>query len=64
MMITQRTRPNSQDCRHRERITIRSASVQRLVCEECGHLSFICETDLTKKIRRDRFARTADGLQR
>ena len=50
-------------CDHRKTITIRATGLERIVCEHCGHVSFIFVSDMTGDIDRDRFAREVDLLQ-
>ena len=34
------TRFRGNDCEHESTLTVRSVGVERIVCEDCGHISF------------------------
>jgi hypothetical protein len=42
-------RPNlfASRCKHQDTIVVRSAGMERIVCEDCGHISFSFDIDLT-----------------
>lgn len=42
-------RPNlfSRGCKHQDTIVVRSVGMERIVCEDCGHISFSFDIDLT-----------------
>ena len=56
-------RPQTKGCQHEDTVTVRSAGIQRVVCEGCGHVSFDFIADLTEEIDRDQFARAQDDIQ-
>lgn len=47
-------------CSHRVTVSVRSTGVERVVCEECGHVSVHFLTDLDGEIERTSFARPID----
>jgi hypothetical protein len=47
-------------CAHAITVSVRTAGIERVVCEACGHVSVHFLTDLTGEVDRDRFARSID----
>lgn len=47
-------------CLHDEIVTVVSTSLERVICEGCGHLSFRYLAGLTGSIDRSRFGREVD----
>lgn len=49
-------------CPHSSRITIRAHGIERQICEDCDHVSFVFAEVGLSEIERDRFARPVDQL--
>ncbi len=47
-------------CSHRVTVSVRSTGVERVVCEECGHVSVHFLSDLDGEVERTSFARPSD----
>ncbi|MGH8915913.1 MAG: hypothetical protein ACRDZM_15540 [Acidimicrobiia bacterium] len=47
-------------CAHRVTMTVKSAGIERVVCEACGHVSVHFLSDLSGEVDRDRFARSIE----
>ncbi len=48
-------------CKHPRRIVVRTAGLERTVCESCGHVSFEARADPLNKVKRSDFARASEA---
>ncbi len=47
-------------CAHGSTITVMSAGLERIVCEDCGHMSFRYASALSGDVDREQFARRSE----
>ena len=59
-MLGGNRKPSRGRCMHSQTVSISSAGIERLVCETCGHVSFLDRTELNSTIGREMFARTVE----
>ena len=59
-MTRRHVRPKGNNCAHTKSISVRSAGVERMVCERCGHMSFNFLDESSGKADREQFARAID----
>lgn len=57
--IISRTHPRSRDCSHKLTVSVISDGLERVICEECGHVSIRYESMISGDIRRSQFKRLA-----
>lgn len=50
-------------CTHPETVTTVTAGIERIVCETCGHVAVLLQSELEGDLDRSRFARPADDLE-
>jgi hypothetical protein len=48
-------------CKHSHRIVVRTAGMERTVCESCGHVSFEARADALNEVKRSDFARASEA---
>lgn len=60
--VTRRhVRPKRSGCSHPRSISVRSAGLERSVCERCGHMSFVFLEESSGNVDREKFARAIDS---
>lgn len=59
-MFNKRARVGPVACRHTKTVALRSAGLERLVCETCGHVSFKATEEIVHTPDRENFARDSD----
>jgi hypothetical protein len=59
-----RTHPRHRDCTHAETVNVISDGLERVICEQCGHVSIRYESMISGDVRRSQFPRRADQLAR
>lgn len=55
-----RRRVTAKRCSHDAWLSVAAAGLKRQVCEACGTVRVVHESDLTGSVARDRFSRVAD----
>ena len=61
-MFSRWIKPDPDVCSHKSTVSVRSAGMERTVCETCGHLSFVFLDDVPESIDRGNFSRRTDRL--
>lgn len=56
------THPSQRDCSHESTVSVISAGVEQVICEECGHVSVRYESMIPHDVDRSQFTRQADLL--
>lgn len=59
-----RTHPRQQDCSHDQTVNVISNGLERVICENCGHVTIRYESMITGDVKRSQFPRRADELAR
>ncbi len=59
---SRKKRMKQERCEHTQRISVTAAGVERLACEQCGHVSFSFQDGLEGPVRRHRVAPGKEGL--
>jgi hypothetical protein len=62
-MFGKRGRVSRAKCEHPQTISVRTAGIERVVCESCGHVSFSMVDDLIGSPSRDQFERATEGAR-
>lgn len=56
-MFVRKNRSARVDCQHAHTVTVRNSSIERSICEECGHVSFRAHETLSGSADRKQFKR-------
>ncbi len=59
-----RTHPRHRDCTHEVTVTVISNGLERVICEQCGHISIRYESMISGDLTRSQFPRRADERAR
>ena len=59
-----RTHPKHRDCVHSETVNVISNGLERVICEQCGHVSVRYESMISGDLSRSQFPRKADERSR
>lgn len=59
-----RTHPRHRDCTHEVTVTVISNGLERVICEQCGHISIRYESMISGDVTRSQFPRRADERAR
>lgn len=59
-----RTHPRQRDCNHTRTLNVIAGGLERVICEECGHVTIRYESMISGDISRSQFSRLADELAR
>jgi len=59
-MFTKKTRFARPDCEHTDTVTVSNSGIERTICENCGHVSFVAQEGLSGTASRAQFERDSD----
>lgn len=57
-----RTHRSPEECSHLSTVTVISGAIERVVCEECGHVTIRYESMISGDVQRSNFSRRADRI--
>ncbi len=59
-----RTHPKRRDCTHMATLNVITGGLERVICEDCGHVSVRYESMISRDVHRSQFKRKADAIDR
>ena len=59
-MLRGKLKPDRSTCDHTDTIAVSSAGMDRVICSNCGFVSFAVSLELSAPVNRDMFAREID----
>lgn len=59
-MLGRRLERRRARCEHRETVSVKTAGIERVVCEACGHVSVRFLSDMDGQVERESFARPSE----
>jgi len=59
-VFAKRGRGTRAKCEHVNRITVKNAGIERVICESCGHVSINADDGLSGSVTRSQFERVVE----
>ena len=59
-MFSKKARSARAECSHADTVTVRNGPIERTICENCGHVSFVAQEGLSGAASREQFERESE----